>query len=194
MGKPLKKTHHQEGRGRPRETREHEDRVMVRSVLTTPDSSLSPIQHVTETAITTRTTDRRLREQGLKLRYPLLRLSLNYAHRQTGFQWCLARSTKSLTDRYRGVPISNRVPMTSEDVSQIVQGSGGYAPDYCPTGKQSSVIVWGMLFCLIAGLLCLFQLWHDGTSLIFYAPLCCSSFHSVPGWNSSRIIPSLTLQ
>lgn len=59
---------------------EREDRAIVRSAVTTPDSSLTFIQRVTWTPVTARLRQRSLRKQDLNSRRPLPGLPLSYAH------------------------------------------------------------------------------------------------------------------
>ena len=83
---------HQDGSGRLRATTEHEDRVIVRSAVTAPSSSLSTIRRSTQTPVSTMTIHRRLRERNLRSRRQLRHLPLTPAHCRARLQWCMARS------------------------------------------------------------------------------------------------------
>ncbi|GFT14453.1 transposable element Tcb1 transposase [Trichonephila clavipes] len=83
-----------DGSDRPRVIADRDDRLIVISAVTTPDSSLSTIKLVTRTLVSTTTIHRRLIERNL-FSYRLLRqLPLTPAHCQARLLWCLARSAQ----------------------------------------------------------------------------------------------------
>ncbi|UYV70855.1 hypothetical protein LAZ67_8000866 [Cordylochernes scorpioides] len=88
----------QDGRGRPRETTEREDRAIVRMAVAAPESTLSTIQRVTGTQVSKMTINRRLRERNLRARRPLRCLPLTPVRRQVRLQWCRERSTWNCAD------------------------------------------------------------------------------------------------
>ncbi|GFX83651.1 HTH_Tnp_Tc3_2 domain-containing protein [Trichonephila clavipes] len=67
-----------DGSGRPRATADREDRLIVRSAVTKPDSSLSAIRHATRTRMSTMTIHRRLIERSSSR--PLQELPFTPAH------------------------------------------------------------------------------------------------------------------
>lgn len=75
------------GRGQQQEDsgrRTHHATIAV----TAPDSSLPTIRRVTNTAVTTRTISRRLRERKPQSRSPLRCLPLGTTHHRQRLQWC----------------------------------------------------------------------------------------------------------
>ncbi|GFX72476.1 HTH_Tnp_Tc3_2 domain-containing protein [Trichonephila clavipes] len=54
-----------DGSGRPRAREDREDRLIVRSAVTVPDSSLSVIRRATRTSVTFMTINKRLIERNL---------------------------------------------------------------------------------------------------------------------------------
>ncbi|GFX73040.1 HTH_Tnp_Tc3_2 domain-containing protein [Trichonephila clavipes] len=81
-----------DGSGRSRATANWKDRLIVRSTVTTPDSSLLTIRRATRTRVSTMTVHRRLIERNLRSHRPLCHLPLTPAHCQATLQWCLTRS------------------------------------------------------------------------------------------------------
>ncbi|GFX84970.1 HTH_Tnp_Tc3_2 domain-containing protein [Trichonephila clavipes] len=74
---------HHDGTGRPRATADWEDRLIVRSDVTEPDSSLSTIRRVNRTRVSTMTIDRQLIERNLRSYRPLHHFPLLPAHCRT---------------------------------------------------------------------------------------------------------------
>ncbi|KFM68833.1 hypothetical protein X975_07143, partial [Stegodyphus mimosarum] len=81
-----------DGSCRPRSTTNREDRLIVRSAVTAPDSSLTKIRRATRTRVSTMTIHRRLIERNLRSCRPLSHLTLTPVHCQPRLQWCLDRS------------------------------------------------------------------------------------------------------
>ncbi|GFY08925.1 uncharacterized protein TNCV_4661171 [Trichonephila clavipes] len=84
-----------DSRGRPRATADREDRLIIRSAVTAPDSSLSIIRRATRTRVSIMTIQRRMIERKLHsyrpLRHlPLRHLPLTPALYRARLQWCLA--------------------------------------------------------------------------------------------------------
>ncbi|GFT47348.1 HTH_Tnp_Tc3_2 domain-containing protein [Trichonephila clavipes] len=77
--------------GRPRVTAHREDKLVVRSAVTVPISSLSTIRRVTLTGVSAMTIQRQLIEQNLRSYRPLRHLPLTPAQNATRLQWYLAR-------------------------------------------------------------------------------------------------------
>ena len=140
------------GSGRPRATTEREDRAIVRAAVTARDSSLSTIQRVTNTEVTTRTINRRLRERNLYSRRPLRRLPLTSMHRQQRLQWCRARSTWNCSDWERIVfSDESRFELSPDDQRRRVWRQPGHRQDPAltvtrHTARQQGVMVWGCYF------------------------------------------------
>ncbi|GFS98492.1 HTH_Tnp_Tc3_2 domain-containing protein [Trichonephila clavipes] len=63
-----------DGSGQPRATEDREDRLIVRSAITAPYSSLSTIRRTTRTRVSTMTFHRRLIERNLRSYRPLRHL------------------------------------------------------------------------------------------------------------------------
>ncbi|GFV78053.1 HTH_Tnp_Tc3_2 domain-containing protein [Trichonephila clavipes] len=80
-----------DGSGRPRVTADLEDRLIAKSAITAPDSSLSTIRRVTRTRVSTITIHRRLIELNLCSYRPLPHLSLTPPYCQARLEWCLVR-------------------------------------------------------------------------------------------------------
>ncbi|GFW63483.1 HTH_Tnp_Tc3_2 domain-containing protein [Trichonephila clavipes] len=95
-----------DGSGRPMVTADREDRLTVRSVVTTFDSSLSTIRCATRTPVSTMTIHGWLIERNLSSYRPLCNLPLSPAHCQTRLQWCWTRSGWNHADVYRGMLIT----------------------------------------------------------------------------------------
>ncbi|GFT59346.1 HTH_Tnp_Tc3_2 domain-containing protein [Trichonephila clavipes] len=85
--------------GGPRATADQEDRLIVRSAVTAPDSSLSTIRCATHTRLSTLTIHRRLIEQNLRTYQPLHHLPLTPVHCRARLEW-----------RLLGDPVGSYVP------------------------------------------------------------------------------------
>ena len=90
-------TQRQEGSSRPKETREHEDRAIVRVALTIPYASLSSTVRATSASVTERTIHRLLTERGLRSRRPLRRLPFTSVQCQARLRWCQRHSHSNVT-------------------------------------------------------------------------------------------------
>ncbi|GFV50215.1 HTH_Tnp_Tc3_2 domain-containing protein [Trichonephila clavipes] len=112
--------------GRPRATADRKDRLIIRSAVTAPDSSLSTIRSATRTRVSTITTHRRQIEQNLHSYRPLRPLPLTPTHCRDKLQWCLAVSDWNHADWERIVFSDEsrfRVLSIIEDASGDAQGS-----------------------------------------------------------------------
>ncbi|GFV73809.1 HTH_Tnp_Tc3_2 domain-containing protein [Trichonephila clavipes] len=84
--------------GQPRATADREDRLIVRSAVTAPDSSLSTMRRATRTRESTMTIHRRLIERNLRSYLPLRHLPFKPVQCRASLQWCLARSDWNLAN------------------------------------------------------------------------------------------------
>ncbi|GFV51686.1 HTH_Tnp_Tc3_2 domain-containing protein [Trichonephila clavipes] len=80
-----------DGSDRPRATADWEDRVIVRSAVTAPDSSLSTIRRATHTRVSTITIHRRRIERNLRSYRPIHLLPLMPVHCRARLPWGFAR-------------------------------------------------------------------------------------------------------
>ncbi|GFU63346.1 HTH_Tnp_Tc3_2 domain-containing protein [Trichonephila clavipes] len=80
-----------DGSGRPRATADREDRLIVRSAVIAPDSSLSTLRRATRARVSTMTIHKQLIKRNLPSYRPLRHLPLTPAHCRARLQWCLAR-------------------------------------------------------------------------------------------------------
>ncbi|GFU35001.1 HTH_Tnp_Tc3_2 domain-containing protein [Trichonephila clavipes] len=87
-----------DGSSRRRATTYREDKLIVRSVVIEPGSSLSTIRHATRTRKFTMNIHRWLIERNLPSYGPLRHLQVMPAHCQARLQWCLALSAWNNAD------------------------------------------------------------------------------------------------
>ncbi|GFV92911.1 HTH_Tnp_Tc3_2 domain-containing protein [Trichonephila clavipes] len=80
-----------DGNGRPRATEGQEARLIVRSAVTTPDSTLSTIRRVTRARVSTMTIHRQLVERNVRTYRPLHTLPFTPAQCRARLWWCLAQ-------------------------------------------------------------------------------------------------------
>ncbi|GFT48287.1 HTH_Tnp_Tc3_2 domain-containing protein [Trichonephila clavipes] len=73
---------------------DREDRLIVISAVTAPDSLLSTVRRATRTRVFTMTIHRWLIERNLRLYRPLRHVPLTPAHCRARLLWCLARSAQ----------------------------------------------------------------------------------------------------
>ncbi|GFT21561.1 HTH_Tnp_Tc3_2 domain-containing protein [Trichonephila clavipes] len=93
-----------DGSGQPLDTTDREDRLIVRSAVTEPDSSLSTIRRVTRTRVSTTTIHRWVIERNLGSYRPLRHLRLTPSHCRARLQWCLALSACQILPSSSGLP------------------------------------------------------------------------------------------
>ncbi|GFW61133.1 HTH_Tnp_Tc3_2 domain-containing protein [Trichonephila clavipes] len=87
-----------DGSGRSRVTADLEDRLIVRSAVTAPDSSLFAIRRATRIRVSPMTIHRRLIERKLRSYRPLRHLPLTPTLCRPRLQWCLTLSGWNHTD------------------------------------------------------------------------------------------------
>ncbi|GFV39041.1 HTH_Tnp_Tc3_2 domain-containing protein [Trichonephila clavipes] len=138
-----------DGSDRLRATADRKDRLLVRLVVTTPDSSLSTVRRATRTRVSTMTIQRWLIEQNLRSYQPLRHLPLTPAHCQARLQGYLVLLIWNNADWGRIVfsdescfqlcPDDHRrrvwrLPGQREDVAFSIARN---------SGPQPGVVVWG---------------------------------------------------
>ncbi|GFV68034.1 HTH_Tnp_Tc3_2 domain-containing protein [Trichonephila clavipes] len=158
--------HHHDGRDRQRATADWEDRLIVISAVTAPDSSVSTITRVTRIRVSTITIERRLIKRNLHLYRPLRHLPLMPAHCQACggarkfsvtplchalLQWYLARPGWNQADWGRIVfSDGSRLQLCSDDHRRRVWRRPGQRADPTftiarHTGHKQGVLVWGAI-------------------------------------------------
>lgn len=111
----------------------------------------------------------------------------------SAFEWCRYRLNWTANDWSRTV-FSDESRFEYPIISGYVQDNVGIVARH--TDSQPGVMVRDSFsFDSRIRLVVLREFWqHSGTSMIFYAPLCYSFIHGIPGLHFNRIMSSCTLQ
>lgn len=132
---------YQESSVRLRETTECEDRVIVRLALTTPNLSLSTIQRVTETPVSTKVIDWMTPRKNTRSKLPtsVVLTTPHLPDKHVCKDDGLVRLGISLTGVELLSVLShalNRVPMTRKSYQETSRKTVGCSPNYLPTHSQ----------------------------------------------------------